>query len=239
MNRITVFVSVILLSETVLNVFGQNENCYDLGQCVTLLKSLTSDENMAFAHTEEHLETLCVKLKEAVQCVNTFIKRCLDSSSQVQYEAMTNGTQKLIKDLCTKGTNFRTEYLKHAKCYHKYQNEYKFCAEQYYSNYEKIKDNVNEDQETQIKNWCCNFDGHRKCTYDTVLGKCGEDAANLAQNIVLTAGGVLVDAHCRNYTYDSPLCSSASCSPTLSKRVILLFLSILSFFTWFLPFIKL
>jgi hypothetical protein len=46
------------------------------------------------------------------------------------------------------------EYLKHAKCYHKYQNEYKFCAEQYYSNYEKIKDNVNEDQETQIKNWC-------------------------------------------------------------------------------------
>jgi hypothetical protein len=50
----------ILFSETVLNVFGQNDNCYDLGQCVTLLKTLTSDENMAFAHTEEHLETLCV-----------------------------------------------------------------------------------------------------------------------------------------------------------------------------------
>lgn len=46
------------------------------------------------------------------------------------------------------------EYLKHAKCYHKHQNEYKFCAEQYYSNYEKIKDNINDDRETQVKNWC-------------------------------------------------------------------------------------
>ncbi|CAG2107665.1 unnamed protein product [Medioppia subpectinata] len=106
---------------------------------------------MAFAHKEEHLEELCGKLKEAVDCVNKFTRKCLDTHSKIQYEAMTNGTQTLIKDLCTKGSPFRQEYLKHAKCFHKYQHQYRMCSDRYFSYVDTFKD---EDQTTQIKTWC-------------------------------------------------------------------------------------
>lgn len=198
-------VAVFFLVSDIWSVSAENCDEVALQRCMKELNVLTNNQDLAFAHTEEELKTVCKHLQEAMVCVNRFTERCFDSEQQMLYQTLTRGAQELLSDLCTDGSEFRKKYLKHAGCYKQLSADYKKCSEDYVKQQELMKaHDLPEDE--QLRKSCCLFDGYKQCTRNAVLAKCDAEAADLGEQIVIKAGGFLVQNHCRNYRYDSPEC---------------------------------
>ncbi|KAH7975373.1 hypothetical protein HPB52_000634 [Rhipicephalus sanguineus] len=54
------------------------------------------------------------------------------------------------------------------------------------------------------------MDGYKNCAKAAVLRRCNAEAAELAEDIIVKAGGYLVSTHCAGYRIDEPTCSSCS-----------------------------
>ncbi|XP_023236714.1 uncharacterized protein LOC111635845 [Centruroides sculpturatus] len=200
-------VAVFFLVSDIWSVNAENCDENSLQRCMQELNVLTNNQDLAFAHTEEELKTVCKHLQEAMVCVNRFTERCFDAEQQQIYQTLTRGAQQLLSDLCTDGSEFRKKYLKHAGCYKQLSADYKKCSEDYIRQQEVMKTQELPEEE-QLRKSCCLFDGYKQCTRNAVLAKCDAEAADLGEQIVIKAGGFLVQNHCRNYRYDSPECAS-------------------------------
>ncbi|KAK8778826.1 hypothetical protein V5799_019833 [Amblyomma americanum] len=64
------------------------------------------------------------------------------------------------------------------------------------------------------------MDGYKQCAKTAVLLRCDVEAAELAEDIIVKAGGYLVSTHCSGYRIDEPSCSG--CSPKVAVPVLLI-----------------
>ncbi|XP_064485263.1 uncharacterized protein LOC135397587 [Ornithodoros turicata] len=181
----------------------QNE---DVSDCVKRLNLLSKNRSIVFASTEAELTTVCQHLTEAIECVNGFTERCFNSKQRDIYKRLTSGAAQLIDDFCREGSQFRKTYLKHSKCYKLLQEEYNRCAETYMEQQAEMQRQVLSSQD-KVRNSCCQLDGYKQCTKTAVLNHCNAEAAELAEDIIVKAGGHLVSAHCAGYKIDGPKCN--------------------------------
>ncbi|XP_054712559.1 uncharacterized protein LOC129222133 [Uloborus diversus] len=192
-------------------------NDSDLKWCMEELKVLTSNQDLAFAYTEEELSKTCGHLQGAMQCVNNFTSRCFDDTQRELYRTLTNGAQQLLSDLCTQDSEIRRQYLVHAGCYRNLSADYRKCADDYLHQQESTKKSDLSVKE-RLRKSCCLFDGYKECTREAVLSKCSTEAADLGELIVTKAGGPLVQTHCANFKHKSPDCEFATTSAASSHR---------------------
>lgn len=65
------------------------------------------------------------------------------------------------------------------------------------------------------------MDGYKQCAKTAVLLRCDVEAAELAEDIIVKAGGYLVSTHCSGYRIDEPSCSGCSTRVAIALPVIL------------------
>lgn len=181
----------------------QNEEVSD---CVSKLDLLSQNKSLAFATSEPELRRICDHLTGAMECVNSFTQRCFNEKQREIYRRLTSGAAQLIEDFCREGSRFRQTYLKHSKCYKQLQDDYNQCASVYMAQRAELQGQVLTAQE-KIRHSCCQMDGYKQCAKAAVLLRCDVEAAELAEDIIVKAGGYLLSTHCTGYRIDEPSCS--------------------------------
>ncbi|XP_037529591.2 uncharacterized protein LOC119406891 [Rhipicephalus sanguineus] len=178
-------------------------------ECVRKLDLLSRNKSLAFATTEAELKRICDHLTDAMECVNGFTRRCFNERQREIYRRLTSGAAQLIEDFCQEGSRFRLTYLKHSKCYKQLQDDYNYCAAVYMAQRAELQGQMLSTQE-KIRLSCWQMDGYKNCAKAAVLRRCNAEAAELAEDIIVKAGGYLVSTHCAGYRIDEPTCSSCS-----------------------------
>ncbi|KAL1438758.1 hypothetical protein MTO96_047687 [Rhipicephalus appendiculatus] len=163
----------------------------EVSECVSKLDLLSQNQSLAFATTEAELKRICSHLTGALDCVNAFTRRCFNEKQQEVYKRLTSGAAQLIEDFCREGSPFRLTYLKHSKCYKELQDDYN-----------------NQ------------MDGYKQCAKAVVLLHCDVEAAELAEDIIVKAGGYLVTTHCSGYRIDEPSCRGCSVRAAIALPAI-------------------
>nr|XP_037272927.1 uncharacterized protein LOC119164829 [Rhipicephalus microplus] len=188
-----------------------NDSCHNevVTECVRKLDLLSRNKSLAFATTEAELKRICDHLTDAMECVNGFTRRCFNERQREIYRRLTSGAAQLIEDFCQEGSRFRLTYLKHSKCYKQLQDDYNYCAAIYMAQRAGLQGQMLSTQE-KIRLSCCQMDGYKNCAKAAVLRRCNAEAAELAEDIIIKAGGYLVSTHCAGYRVDEPTCSSCS-----------------------------
>ncbi|XP_075730402.1 uncharacterized protein LOC119164829 [Rhipicephalus microplus] len=188
-----------------------NGSCHNevVTECVRKLDLLSRNKSLAFATTEAELKRICDHLTDAMECVNGFTQRCFNERQREIYRRLTSGAAQLIEDFCQEGSRFRLAYLKHSKCYKQLQDDYNYCAAIYMAQRAGLQGQMLSTQE-KIRLSCCQMDGYKNCAKAAVLRRCNAEAAELAEDIIIKAGGYLVSTHCAGYRVDEPTCSSCS-----------------------------
>lgn len=207
----------------------QNEEVSD---CVSKLDLLSQNKSLAFATSEPELRRICDHLTGAMECVNSFTQRCFNEKQREIYKRLTSGAAQLIEDFCREGSRFRQTYLKHSKCYKQLQDDYNQCASVYMAQRAELQGQVLSAQE-KIRHSCCQMDGYKQCAKAAVLLRCDVEAAELAEDIIVKAGGYLVSTHCYGYRYDEPSCNGCS-----ARAAALALPTILALAYWLLQFSK-
>ncbi|KAH6922787.1 hypothetical protein HPB50_019078 [Hyalomma asiaticum] len=195
----------------------QNE---EVSECVSKLDLLSQNKSLAFATTEAELKRICSHLTGALDCVNAFTRRCFNEKQQEIYRKLTSGAAQLIEDFCREGSPFRLTYLKHSKCYKELQDDYNKCASIYVAQRAELQGQTLSPQD-KIRNSCCQMDGYKQCAKAAVLRHCDAEAAELAEDIIVKAGGYLVTTHCSGYRIDEPSCSGCSTMAATALPAIL------------------
>ncbi|XP_049275787.1 uncharacterized protein LOC119406894 [Rhipicephalus sanguineus] len=181
----------------------------EVSDCVSKLDLLSQNKSLAFATTEAELKRICSHLTSALDCVNDFTRRCFNEKQREIYKRLTSGAAQLIEDFCREGSPFRLTYLKHSKCYKELQDDYNKCASIYVAQRTELQGQTLSPQD-KIRNSCCQMDGYKQCAKAAVLLHCDVEAAELAEDIIVKAGGYLVTTHCSGYRIDEPSCSGCS-----------------------------
>ncbi|KAL1438746.1 hypothetical protein MTO96_047675, partial [Rhipicephalus appendiculatus] len=185
-------------------------------ECVRKLDLLSRNKSLAFATTEAELKRICDHLTDAMECVNGFTRRCFNERQREIYRRLTSGAAQLIEDFCQEGSRFRLTYLKHSKCYKQLQEDYNYCAAVYMAQRAELQGQMLSTQEKiRLSCWqvhvdVVHMDGYKSCAKAAVLRRCNAEAAELAEDIIVKAGGYLVSTHCAGYRIDEPTCSSCS-----------------------------
>ncbi|XP_077495650.1 uncharacterized protein LOC144106682 [Amblyomma americanum] len=200
----------------------QNE---EVTECVGKLDLLSQNKSLAFATTEAELKRICDHLTGAMDCVNAFTHRCFNEKQREIYKRLTSGAAQLIEDFCREGSRFRLTYLKHSKCYKELQDDYNHCASVYMAQRAETQGQVLSSQD-KIRHSCCQMDGYKQCAKTAVLLRCDVEAAELAEDIIVKAGGYLVSTHCSGYRINEPSCSG--CSPKAAVPVLLIIMALVS-----------
>ncbi|XP_070395985.1 uncharacterized protein [Dermacentor albipictus] len=201
---------------------GGSSSCHNevVSECVRKLDLLSRNKSLAFATTEAELKRICDHLTDAMECVNGFTRRCFNERQREIYRRLTSGAAQLIEDFCQEGSRFRMTYLKHSKCYKQLQDDYNYCAAVYMAQRAELQGQTLSTQE-KIRLSCCQMDGYKNCAKTAVLRRCDVEAAELAEDIIVKAGGYLVSTHCAGYRIDEPTCSSCSARVALTLRAAL------------------
>lgn len=215
------------------DVSNGGSSCHNevVTECVRKLDLLSRNKSLAFATTEAELKRICDHLTDAMECVNGFTRRCFNERQREIYRRLTSGAAQLIEDFCQEGSRFRLTYLKHSKCYKQLQDDYNHCAAIYMAQRAELQGQTLSTQE-KIRLSCCQMDGYKNCAKTAVLRRCNAEAAELAEDIIVKAGGYLVSTHCAGYRIDEPTCSSCS------TRVAQTLSTALAVFAWYLVFSK-
>ncbi|XP_077495576.1 uncharacterized protein LOC144106603 [Amblyomma americanum] len=192
----------------------------EVSECVSKLDLLSRNKSLAFATTEAELSRICNHLTDAMECVNGFTRRCFNERQREIYRRLTSGAAQLIEDFCREGSRFRLTYLKHSKCYKELQDDYNHCAAVYMAQRAELQGQVVSPQE-KIRLSCCQMDGYKHCAKGAVLRHCDVEAAELAEDIIVKAGGYLLSTHCAGYRINEPTCSSCSGRTAFSLPTVL------------------
>lgn len=191
-----------------------------VSECVSKLDLLSQNRSLAFATTEEELRQICGHLTSAMDCVNAFTHRCFNEKQREIYRRLTSGAAQLIEDFCREGSRFRLTYLKHSMCYKELQDDYNQCASVYMAQRAELQGQAISAQD-KIRHSCCQMDGYKQCAKTAVLLRCDVEAAELAEDIIVKAGGYLVSTHCSGYRIDEPSCSGCSTKVAIALPAIL------------------
>ena len=101
------------------------------------------------------------------------------------------GSQKLIKEYCTRGSGLRQSYLKHASCLNTASRGQKECIKDLQSAFEVI---TTVEWDKRIKVGCCAYNQVLECSEKIIENKCGKDATEFMR-LLMRMGAVPTSGH--------------------------------------------
>ncbi|XP_055338234.1 uncharacterized protein LOC129588147 [Paramacrobiotus metropolitanus] len=184
----------------------------DFQECLKEFDTIISHQELGFAASEKELNQACRHLKEGVNCIDGFVKRCTKDKTQLETLTVSvKGAFDILELLC-ENTYHRNQYLKHAECYRQIASEIEECMhpmrtmglrQQHREQYTKSKlDHM----------VCCAYHNATECIHRVSTKRCSDRAATFLKNYTDRAAYPITQ-QCR--TFNNTLCSKPSSSPGL------------------------
>ncbi|GIX91680.1 uncharacterized protein CEXT_217011 [Caerostris extrusa] len=104
-------------------------------------------------------------INEAEQCFKNFTVRCMTPLQRELLGFVSEGSEKLLNEYCTPGTDLRANYLKHAPCLNDAHSLQKDCLTDLQAAMETIS---TSEFQNRIPMACCGYQRYMTCARNTV-----------------------------------------------------------------------
>lgn len=118
---------------------------------------------------------------------------------------VSEGSARLLKEYCTKGSSLRKSYLKHASCLNQATRGQKSCVKDLQAAFEVI---TSVEWDKRIPAGCCAYRQLVKCSENLIQSKCGKEAVDFMRLLLRMALSRLPDVVCHGYGPQSSTCKS-------------------------------
>nr|XP_023023914.1 uncharacterized protein LOC111512051 [Leptinotarsa decemlineata] len=215
------------------------EQLMECAKPLTVFDGLTS-----FISSKSDLEKVCPNLKEAIKCIHTYTRHCMNKEEKQAFRELFNGTGKMVHELCREGV-YQEEYLRHAPCMSQVAGESEVCFRSYTKAMQKIQSDSPPEikiselsidtvlrkkrrhaADEGIKNVCCAFQEFIECSTHAVRRRCGDESAKFSHKFFNKMSATMLQLHCSNYGRRE--CGMMSSSVSLQNSVFVILA--LSFF---------
>lgn len=190
---------------------GSSGSCHlrELDLCgASLLVSMHSADG--FAATDKEIDKQCVNMSEAGQCFRNYTRRCMTPLQRQIVTFSANGTIDLASEYCRKGSAFRSNYLKHAKCLNLVQKkEQKGCLRDLQAALEIVSTTSTAaglEAGRRLALACCAYKRFESCFGDQLHKRCGKETSAFVQSTFGRATSKIPETICQNYKADSNEC---------------------------------
>jgi len=186
----------------------------ELDLCAATLLVFTQSPS-GIATGDNELDKQCGYLKEADTCLRNYTRRCTTPLQRELVTFITEGSTRLMKDYCTRGSQLRQHYLKHATCLNQATRGQKGCIKDLQAAFEVI---TSVEWDKRVPSGCCAYRQFMKCTENLIESKCGKEAVEFTKILMRIALSRLPDIMCQGYGPNTSTCKSLLPPPgTLPK----------------------
>ncbi|XP_076325718.1 uncharacterized protein LOC143233402 [Tachypleus tridentatus] len=189
-----------LLTVATYQVYSQNCHMRELDVCAATLL-VNQDDNVA--QTEEELDTQCATIRDVQRCIQNYTEHCM---TPVQRELMgffSEGSEHLLNDYCTSGSDVRKRYLENSACLREANKKTRPCLNDLRVGLEVIG---TTDFEQRVPTACCSYQRYMSCVETTIESECGPDSVTFLQELLRTAVSRLPDIVCTGYGPENSEC---------------------------------
>ncbi|XP_066137512.1 uncharacterized protein [Euwallacea fornicatus] len=210
--------SALLLTVITTKVRALNPQCTpdELMRCSKPLSVL--DSGLTLVSSKADLDKICPDLRDAINCIHQYTRFCMNLQDRKHFKKLFHGTGEMVNNLCKNGT-YQEEFLRHAPCMQKIEEQNEVCFKQYTKQMNDIEaktpmDVISEEDlltfkntmkrkrdaaDEGIKNVCCAFQEYVECSTSTTRKVCGDEAANFNKNFLDKMSSSMIQLHCQNY----------------------------------------
>lgn len=193
------------MSWTTTNVSAQNgASCHlrELDLCAATLLVFAQSPG-GLATSEQDVNKQCTHLRDSDTCLRNYTRRCMTPMQREVVTLTTNSSLQLLNEYCTRNSQMRLNYLKHASCFNQVRKkEQKSCLRDLQASLELFA-SVG-DKRLQLA--CCTYKRFESCFGSQVERRCGKEALAFIGNVVQRATSRLPETLCRSYRPDSQEC---------------------------------
>jgi hypothetical protein len=151
------------------------------------------------------LDKQCTFIKEADECVRNYTSVCTTDLQKQLADMVFEGTSKLQKDYCTRGSKLRQLYMKHSPCLRNAMRDaQKPCMKDLQVAFEAM---TAAKWDKRIGLGCCSFNRVGSCLSKAVNATCGEETRQFVSNMTTAALSRLPEIVCGEFTPESPACA--------------------------------
>ncbi|KAH8400740.1 hypothetical protein KR009_000718 [Drosophila setifemur] len=160
----TLIVSALVLLANMREARADECDLEELNNCNKPLFEISWSSNIS----EMQLDKSCEDLRKALLCVQSYTRRCMDLELREVFNRLHQGTNDLVKDLCTEG-EFRTSYLQLSKCSKEIHQATAGCTSRYLKSVSVLKPKHNpaiggnDKTNENIKPACCSANELADC----------------------------------------------------------------------------
>ncbi|XP_058455059.1 uncharacterized protein LOC131432669 [Malaya genurostris] len=154
----------------------------------------------------EEISSRCLVFNRGMDCVQHYLKVCVDTKERKIIENEVYGAKKLYEFLCQDKT-FQREFLKHKSCFHHMHDDWDSCSSKFVN---ILKDEMarttKQSYNVQYMHFCCARFGYENCVFTSAQYKCKLESAVFLKKI---AKLLSTDRHFLNCDrIESEICSS-------------------------------
>jgi len=198
------FVTLALVAVCATQVQAQNCHLRELDLCAASLLVFTQGPS-GVANTDAELDRQCTFIKEADECIRNYTATCATDVQQQLTDMVFDGTAKLQKDYCTKGSQLREMYMKHSPCLRTAMRDaQKPCIKDLQVAFEAM---TAAKWDKRIGLGCCAYNRVGDCLSKAVKKECGEETVSFVGNMTRAALSRLPDIVCTDFSLESATCA--------------------------------
>ncbi|GAB6027992.1 hypothetical protein CHUAL_002220 [Chamberlinius hualienensis] len=211
-----------LLLVVVLALQSSESNCNleRLEICQAPLRQLLADNEYIIAVNKTQLLKVCKRITPVVECADDFLSKCITANT-IEIEKMFLGFRTFLNNVCDENSQISKDYLTHAPCMTKAEDQIHNCM----NNSQLDIENSSSSDEYTFDNICCVMKRLLLCTREVYKDYCGEDAATIGQQTLITMLGPTIQKVCKDEYLD--LRCSGSVHLIESTASIFIFISII------------
>lgn len=219
----TAFLLVNCLLTSKIQLVDSQNTCHlrELDLCAaTLLVFVQSPSGLATSDNE--INKQCGYLRDATGCMQNYTRKCMTPMQREMIFYAANSSRALLDEYCTKGSQLRTSYLKHAPCFNQLQKkelQHKSCLKDLQVSLELLSSSPKQLGKSssgadvgaslagkQLKVACCAYKRFESCLGGQMEKRCGKESVQFAQSVLRRATSRLPETLCRNYKPDGQEC---------------------------------
>ncbi|XP_013781228.1 uncharacterized protein LOC106465549 [Limulus polyphemus] len=189
-----------LLTVATYQVYSQSCHMRELDVCAA---SLLVNQEDNIAQTEAELDTQCATIRDVQHCIQNYTQNCMTAVQRELMGFFSEGSERLLEDYCTSGTDVRKRYLENSACLSEANKETRHCLTDLRNGLEVIG---TSEFDKRVPTACCSYQRYMECVEKTVEDKCGADSVTFLQELLRTAVSRLPDIVCTGYSPESEEC---------------------------------
>ncbi|XP_076304336.1 uncharacterized protein LOC143222157 [Tachypleus tridentatus] len=175
----------------------------ELDLCAATLLLFNQGDSVAQSASE--LDTQCQYIRDAQVCLRNYTNRCMTPIQKELMNFVGEGSEKLLSEYCTDGTDIRSRYLQNAACLNHANKETRTCLEDLQVALQVISE---AEFDKRVPTACCGYQRYMECVRQKIESKCGKESVDFMQELLRMAVSRLPDIICTGYGPNNNECQS-------------------------------